>query len=258
VNFKKYVVAHSVNEVNELLAKSRNNIILGGMHWLKQNRKTYSIGIDISKLGLDEIIEFDDRIEIGAAVSLRDIEESELLKKYCNVLVEAVSKIVGVQFRNTATIGGSVYSRFGFSDVIAALLTTNTLVEVNGNDQIALHQFVQSKISKTFVTKIIIKKEVSKFAYYTMRKSATDIPYIIVSLSKTDNRYKVVVGARPSRAIYALETMKKLDEGVTDIEELTNTLLNEVDLGSNVFSSKDYREHLVKVFLKRGVNSLWK
>ena len=35
---------------------------------------------------------------------------------------EAVRHIVGVQFRNCATVGGSVYGRFGFSDVLTLLL----------------------------------------------------------------------------------------------------------------------------------------
>ena len=38
---------------------------------------------------------------------------------------EAVRHIVGVQFRNCATVGGSIYGRFGFSDVLTPVSYTH-------------------------------------------------------------------------------------------------------------------------------------
>ena len=49
--------------------------------------------------------------------------------RYTNGAVkEALRHIIGVQLRNTATVGGSVWGRFGFSDVITLLLAMDTLV----------------------------------------------------------------------------------------------------------------------------------
>ncbi len=54
---------------------------------------------------------------------LRQLETHESFNKAtCHVFRDAVKDIVGVQLRNLATIGGSVYSRFSFSDVICSLL----------------------------------------------------------------------------------------------------------------------------------------
>ena len=39
-----------------------------------------------------------------------------------------MSHIVGVPFRNCATVGGSVFSRFGFSDLTCALLALDASV----------------------------------------------------------------------------------------------------------------------------------
>ena len=62
--------------------------------------------------------------------TLRQIEQSEAVKKLCgDGIEEAVRHIVGVQFRNQATVGGSIYGRFGFSDVLTAFLALDTYVE---------------------------------------------------------------------------------------------------------------------------------
>ncbi|MFQ7552525.1 MAG: FAD binding domain-containing protein [Blautia marasmi] len=43
---------------------------------------------------------------------------------------ESLRHIVGVQFRNCATVGGSIWGRFGFSDVLTMLLALDTEVEL--------------------------------------------------------------------------------------------------------------------------------
>ena len=43
-------------------------------------------------------------------------------------MAESVRHIVGVQFRNLATVGGSVFGRFGFSDVLTLLLALEARV----------------------------------------------------------------------------------------------------------------------------------
>lgn len=53
--------------------------------------------------------------------TLRDIEMHEgLNKEFQNLFKEAVRHIVGVQFRNCATVGGSIFPKLGFSDVLTA------------------------------------------------------------------------------------------------------------------------------------------
>lgn len=39
---------------------------------------------------------------------------------------ESLRHIVGVQFRNLATVGGSIFGRFGFSDVLTMFLALDS------------------------------------------------------------------------------------------------------------------------------------
>ena len=67
---------------------------------------------------------------IGCMVTLRELEVHEGLKgTFGNIFKEAVRHIVGVQFRNLATVGGSIFPRFGFSDVLTAFMSCDSYVE---------------------------------------------------------------------------------------------------------------------------------
>ena len=87
------------------------------MIWLKMEDIQIPTAIDLSKLGLDQIEEDDTEFKIGAMVTLRQLETHQAFNEAtCYVFRDAVKDIVGVQLRNLATVGGSIYSRFSFSD----------------------------------------------------------------------------------------------------------------------------------------------
>ena len=59
--------------------------------------------------------------------TLRSLEVHGGLNTYFQeAFKESVRHIVGVQFRNGATVGGSVFGRFGFSDVLTMFLGMDT------------------------------------------------------------------------------------------------------------------------------------
>src|SRR5690554_4298963 len=124
----RYVVVESLEEAYEL-NKSKRNVIIGGSLWLRMGRKKINTAIDLSALGLNKIEENVNSFKIGCMTSLRDIETHEGLNRCFNsVLKKSLKHIIGVQMRNLATIGGSIYSRFGFSDILTALLSLDSYV----------------------------------------------------------------------------------------------------------------------------------
>ncbi len=54
---------------------------------------------------------------------------------------EALRHIVGVQFRNTATVGGSIAGRFGFSDVLTILLSMDCHVRLYRGGLVSLQDY---------------------------------------------------------------------------------------------------------------------
>ena len=81
LKFKQYYRVKSLEEAYELNQK-KSNVVLGGMLWLKLQRRTVGGVIDLSDLGLDQIMETEEAFTIGAMVSLRDLEQHEGLRAY--------------------------------------------------------------------------------------------------------------------------------------------------------------------------------
>ena len=126
LKIKSYVKVKNVAEAYELNQK-KTALVLGGMVWLKMGNRNISTAIDLSGLGLDTIQEFDDEFVIGCMTPLRELEINESLNEYTHgAIQESLRHIVGVQFRNCATVGGSIWGRYGFSDVLTMFLGMDT------------------------------------------------------------------------------------------------------------------------------------
>ena len=137
-------------------AKKPLSVVLGGMLWLKMQNRNVNFAIDLSDLHLDQIEEIDDEIHIGAMVTLRELETNEQLEHFTQgAIKESVHHIVGVQFRNLATIGGSIYGRFGFSDVLTLFMALDCgeLYQLG----VFLSKNLQYEIYKRYSYKVIIK-----------------------------------------------------------------------------------------------------
>ena len=158
LTFQNYVRAQSLEEAYELNQKKQNRVI-GGMLWLKMSSGSANTVIDLCDLGLDTIEENDEQFSIGAMATLRQLEQSEALNSYTNgMAAKAVQNIVGVQFRNMATVGGSLWGRFGFSDVLTLFLSMESYVELYKGGIVPLEEFVSMKRDNDILVRLIVKK----------------------------------------------------------------------------------------------------
>ena len=104
MNIRNYVRVQSLEEAYEL-NQSRRNRIIGGMLWLKMGKGSIQTAIDLCDLGLNTIEETEDAFSIGAMVTLRQLQLHPGLNEYTQgAMAAAVRDIVGVQFRNLATV----------------------------------------------------------------------------------------------------------------------------------------------------------
>ncbi len=142
------------------------------MLWLKLQDKNVDTVVDLSGLGLDSIEETEEGWRIGAMVTLRQLETHEGLAAFTGgAMAESVKHIVGVQLRNLATIGGSVFGRFGFSDPLTLLLALDARVELAEAGRMSLKDFAASGIRKDILTHIS-----SPAASWRRRTSPSAIP----------------------------------------------------------------------------------
>jgi putative selenate reductase FAD-binding subunit len=255
----EYCVAQSLDQADQLLHGDKGNVILGGLLWMRMGRKNYHTGIDLSQLGLDRIIETKEAVEIGCMTRLRQIETSQTLATcFGNILTDAVSHIVGVQFRNAATIGGSVFSRFSFSDVLTGLLALETRVHLHRGGVIPLSTFLESPPKRDILVKLSLKKKGWKTSYQSHRMTATDFPVLAAAISCCEDGWRISLGARPSRAKLALKAAALLTKNPDNdqIAAACDQVVQELSFGGNQRGTKEYRQILAKVLVKRGVEAI--
>ncbi len=254
---KSYVFPESLEEADELLQRDcRNNAILGGCCWLKLGRRRIRSAIDLSKLGLDQIEVRDGFLELGACVTLRQLETNpHVTARFDGILGRSVSHIVGVQFRNCATVGGSVFSRFGFSDLTCALLALDTTVVLQRGGELPLAEFLASPIAfNDILLKVRIRDDGRHAAYESVRRSTTDFPTLAVAVSCLEGRWKVSVGARPARAVLSDDAARCLESGEGPAAAGA-AAANELVYGSDLRAGGDYRKKLAAVLVRRAAQT---
>ena len=247
ITIQKYVRAQSLEEAWQLNQNKRNRV-LGGMLWLRLGRGSINTAIDLCDLGLDVIEETAEQFSIGAMATLRDIEIHEGLNTYSNgAVANAVKDIVGVQFRNMATVGGSIWGRFGFSDVLTIFLALDSYVELYKGGIIPLEQFAKMQKDDDILVRLIVKKTPCKVVYYSMRNQRTDFPVLACAVAHMNGEYRASIGARPARAI--LIRSEKSEGFAAFASENAPT-------EGNMRGSAAYRTHLIKVLVDRSMENL--
>ena len=242
MTIREYARPATLEEAWQLNQKKPNRV-LGGMLWLKMEKINVGTAIDLSALGLDTIEETDTEIIIGAMATLRDLETNAALNAYtAGAVREAVRHIVGVQFRNCATVGGSIYGRFGFSDVLTVLHALNASVELYKGGIVPLAQFAEMPFDRDILVRVHIPKENAAFFYQSVRPTKTDFPALTCAAAR------LAGGARPGRAVVLTPQCA--------LGELPEIVSAQVTTGSNLRGSAAYRKHLVRVLVRRAVDEL--
>ena len=248
ITIGNYVKPKSLEEAYEL-NQARSSRVMGGMMWMCLGNARVKTVIDLSGLGLDQIEDEGNVIKIGAMCTLRQIEQCEALKDLCgDGIAECVRHIVGVQFRNQATIGGSIYGRFGFSDVLTAFLALDTFVELYDGGTIRLSEFVNRKRKR-------------KFRYDSIRQTKTDFPVIacsvVTGMVHGKETWYFSVGARPMKA-GLLEKQWEIPADASEemIADYARQAASEFTYGSNMRGSAEYRQHLAEVLIRREMTSI--
>ena len=269
--YNQYVRAQSLDEAYELYQK-KPNFVLGGMLWLKMKNKTLGTAIDLCDLGLDQIDEDENEFRIGAYATLRQIETHEALNAYTHgAIAESVRHIVGVQFRNVATVGGSIWGRFGFSDVMTIFRALGAKVQLHKAGIMDLDEFAAlSRTTRDVLVSVIVPKNAKGVVYLSQRNQSTDFPVLTCAVANRSGRYVAVIGASPYMAEPVWDENGILD-GITGVKIDGNKALTEnfennekiekfagyvaehIRFGSNIRAGAEYREMICKVLTRRAV-----
>ena len=255
IEIAKYVRAASLEEAYELNQK-KSSTIIGGMLWLKMERKRVGTAIDLSGLGLDTIEETQEEYRIGAMVTLRQLEKHEGLNAMTDgALKDSVKHIVGVQFRNLATVGGSLFGRYGFSDVLTFFMAIGAKVELYKRGILSVEEFAKLPYDRDILVRVIVPKTAMKTVYLSQRNTRTDFPVLTCCIAKTEETLRCVIGARPMRAVCLQDEKGILSGGINEESAAAfgAYVRDSIVTGSNLRASGEYRKIIAQVLVKRGL-----
>ena len=258
ITFGEYIAPQTPKDAYEALKSKKSARLIGGGCFLRMGDRRIGLAIDLSEAGLEYIKDVGSEIEIGAMTNLRDLETSEILKEqFGSIIEDSVKHIIGVQLRNIATIGATVFSKYGFSDPITALLALNADIYLHNGGRISLEEFLKEEHRRRdLLEKIIICKEMKKGSFKTIRNSAVDYAILSVAVNENNNKYRISIGARPREATLAYNAMKYLSEvEITDETASVAAYMaaNEIHFGTNNRGSGEYRKELCKVLVKKAI-----
>ncbi len=218
----------------------------------------------------------DDGLHIGALTKLREIESSDIVKKFCPALAHTFNVVGNVRVRNQATIGGNLSAADYAADPPAMLTALDARVQVQGPEgkrEIPLGEFFLGFYTTALepneiLTEVIIPALPSsaRAAYHKYTSiSAEGRPCVAVgAVADFDAEEKcsdlrIVVGA-------AVETPQRVSEvedlarGSTLTDELVAAIAEEYSLKldplTDVRGSAWYRKEMIRVFVKRALEEV--
>ena len=253
---ENYYRATSLEDAYKKLNENPKNAIVAGGLWMKKTGLQYATLIDLADLKLDQIKEVKDEIHVGAMVSLRDFETNPAINRlFSGATAFAVREVMGPAFRNSATIGGSIFSRYPFSDVITGLLPLNVTLRFYPEQEMSLEEWLSYKGKlNAILEEIIIKKEEGKGYFKKVKMTALDFPMVNIAVAKRGGKNYIAVGSRPAAAALAKKAMEEADKG--NYEEAGRLAAEELSYLDSSNVSKEYREDVARVYVRRGLEEV--
>ena len=271
--FKPQNFKELIDVKNELL--SAGYPLAGGSNllvYIKENTVKSGTLIDISSLKeLKGISEIDNRIEIGAAETITNILESELLKKELPFFPHSLKDFGNPLIRNKATIGGNLADASPVADTAPPLFVLGAIVSAvskNGTKEIPVNELFAGPRRNNLEKNEIIQKIIIPipdegrgiFLKLGQRKgtsiSVTSVAVWIKSNTEKFKNIKIALGGvapSPIRAVNTEEAFTGKSVDKNSIETLAETLREDIRPISDVRGSAEYRTEVSINLLKRAV-----
>ena len=271
-----------LSEVCQLLAKygGEAKIIAGGTDLLV-DLKHRSIRAEhhVSISGLEElkgIVIKNNKLWLGANVTLNTIAASELVKKYLKALSESAFSMASEQIRNMGTIGGNIASAVPSADLPPVLIAAGASVLILGEEghrKIPLAQFFlgpRKTILKydELLEQVIVPRQPKNSAISYKKvmlrgANALAVAGVAAGLTLKEGLIKnglIVLGAVAPTPVVAKEASAALkgqpaDNGLDNglFEKAAEIAARESRPIDDIRGSKQYRQELVRVLTKRAL-----
>lgn len=279
----KYVRAGSVKEAITLLQETNGEgKVLAGGHslvpLLKFRITSPGTLVDITRIpDLKNVKVEDGRLIVGALKTHFEISKEETIIENLPSLAQTAGMTGDLQVRNYGTIGGNIVHGDPVADYPAIALAMDAELKIeseDGTEMMPLEGFVLGPLI-TMMPENGIVTEVSfeippshvKQTYLKLSNPASGYPVVgVAAVSGVNNegeidyiRIGVTGAADVSYRAHAVEEFLKGNKPTDElINEAANLAVQDEEMGSDLFASAEYREHITKVYVKRALAEVLK
>ena len=212
-------------------------------------------------------IVLDGALRIGAMVTHRQLERSDLIRESAPLLAVAAASIGDVQVRNRGTIGGSVCHADPAADYLTVLAAYQASVELRSSAAVrvlAIEDFLidmmyTARDDKELLTAVIVPIEVDTTASSYQRLTRVEGSYPIVSAAAViEARFRTtriaLGGVGPTPVM--VDASDVFSAGISDdafsvLETLTEDAARMAS--ADVHSGAEYRRAMAAVFARRAI-----
>ncbi len=214
-------------------------------------------------------------LRIGAATTLRMIEESDIIRSKYVVLWDAVRKMGDISLRNRATLAGNIANASPAADSAPALLVYNAYVElasIRGRRLVPLREFFKG-VKKTIMRddEVILSIRIpeppqkSVGEYFKATRAAEDLAIVGIAIlvSEAEGVVRLAyasVAPTPVLIDGVEELLRRFDKGREFLLRTIELVLNKVSPITDVRATREYRLHLIKyvtAYLLRKYLGMW-
>ncbi|RKZ02044.1 MAG: hypothetical protein DRQ10_00875 [Candidatus Hydrothermota bacterium] len=222
--------------------------------------------VDLGRLDLDFFRKEGTTIELGAMMTYADTIR-HIGRDSNHILVKALSHAATALLRNRITIGGSVAYFPMWSDLIGPLVALESKINIQGpNGGIYdIEDFIKNRNLRKghLITSVFFKDFDGDAFYYRATRTEVDYPAFTVTIlcSKDGNvvrDIRIVITGNTDKYLRLRELENSIKSSPPDDRSALKELVEPIEIGftGKKLGSAEYIEHLAKVALLRGLDSL--
>ncbi|MGI5824697.1 MAG: FAD binding domain-containing protein [Bacillota bacterium] len=211
MSVKKILTPGSLDEAYKILQSDKKSIIVAGNTWLQYMASQENLVlVDIKNLDLDYVHSTTFTIQVGSGTSLAELENCDLLNAFNNsIFTKSLKDCRTPEFRQKATVGGNLALKYGYSDLITALLVTDPMVLFYGYEKEALEDIHNEHLSyipledylkieniRDIMTELVIPKTMNS-NFVCKRSPENGRTLLNVAVARYGSQLRVAIGARP-------------------------------------------------------------
>ena len=261
-------------------ATPNSRFIAGGTDLLVAMKKHKVLPPDalISLRNIDDLagIEVGDRIRIGSAVPLSDVEQHPIIAQHFPTLIASIAVLGSRQIRNVATMGGNLCNASPAADTAPPLLVHGALVELRSEShqrEIPIAEFFQEPGKCAIedgevLTAILLERPSTPTDARSLllRKGRVKMDLAVVSVAvlvELQNglcrKARIAAGAvaptplRLREVETILEGTQLTDDILIEAQEAAMTSVSPI---TDLRSTEEYRRDLIGVYVRRAVERL--